>query len=192
MKTLSAVVAAAVFGTAVPALAQMAPTGPVVNGPAQPAPSARFAPQAVKGQDVRGLVATIKANNDAWDHQDPAAITNAFAFPASVVTTDAQGNPVSAQADAETLKAAFGALFAEIPKPGPGQRAAELKFGGQNIQWLSNNLAVVTHQVNLMQGQGKTMFKQQWKVSQTWARDAQGNWRIRAYAASGWGDLIKH
>ena len=195
MKKLAAAAAVLVLGLAAPALAQMAPTGPVVNGPAQPTPtppSARFAPQPLKNQDSRGLLATIKANTDAWDHQDTAAIANAWSFPASVVTTDAMGNPVYAQVDAEALKAAFGSLFAEIPKPGPGQRAAEVKFNGQNILWLSNSLAVITHQVNLSQGSGKTMYRQQWKVSQVWARDTQGNWRIRSYVGSGWGDLIKH
>lgn len=188
MKKLAFAVALA-LGTAAPAFAQLATNPPPMGQPQGPA---QFTPDAQKGpNDVRGLTASVKANNTAWNQQDVQAILNAWVFPATVVTTDAQGNPAYVQVDDAALRAAFSAFMAAIPKPTAGQRAAEFKFGGQKIDWVSHTLAIVTYQVNLTQGAGRTMFKKQFKVSQIWTRDPAG-WRIRGYVASGWGDLLKH
>ena len=191
MKKLAFAVAAAVLGTAAPAFAQMMQNPPQ----GQPAPQqmpAQFSPDNTRGpNDQRGLEASIKANNTAWNQQDVQAILNAWIFPATVVTTDGPGNPVYTQVDDAALRAAFTALMNAIPKPAAGQRAAEFKFAGQKIDWVSHQLAVVTYQVNLTQGTGKNMFRKNWKVSQIWTRDPAG-WRIRGYVGSGWGDLLKH
>ncbi|MBS2028592.1 MAG: hypothetical protein JST54_11870 [Deltaproteobacteria bacterium] len=187
---------AMVMGFAATAQAQMMNNPPPPGQPPPPqqpqAPAAQFSPDAQKGpEDVKGLNEAIKANNMAWDHQDVQAILNAWVLPAAVVTTDAVGNPSYVQVDDAAIRGAFTAMFNSIPKPGPGQKAAELKFGGQKIEWVSHTLAVVSDQVTLQQGAGKQMFKKQWKVSQIWTREPAG-WRVRGYVASGWGDLLRH
>lgn len=190
MKKLALAVALCVLGSAAPAFAQLAnnPPPPMNQPPQQ---MAQFSPDAQKGpNDIKGLNDAIKANNTAWNNQEVNAILNAWIFPATVFTTDAAGNPNYVTVDDAALRGAFTALMNSIPKPAAGQRAAEFKFGGQNIQWVSHTLAIVTHQVMLTQGMGKTMFKRQWKVSQIWTRESAG-WRIRGYVASGWGDLLK-
>ena len=190
-KLLTVAVMLGMAGTAQAQMMNNPPPGQPT--PQQPqAPAAQFSPDAQKGpEDMKGLNESIKANNTAWDHQDVAAILNAWVLPAAVVTTDAVGNPSYVQVDDAAIRGAFTALFNSIPKPGPGQKAAEIKFGGQKIEWVSHTLAVVTDQVTLQQGAGKTMFKKTWKVSQIWTREPAG-WRVRGYVASGWGDLLRH
>ena len=185
---------AAVLGLASPAFAQMMngqpPPAPPQQMPAQP--TGQFAPDMVKGpDDTRNLEAAIKADNDAWDRQDVQRILSQWLFPATVVTTDPAGNPIYVQVDGATMGAALTAMFAGIPKPGPGQKAAEIKFGGKDQKFVSHTLATVMQQANLTQGAGKTQYKKVWKVSQIWSRDAQG-WHVRGYVASGWGDLLRH
>jgi hypothetical protein len=188
MKTLvaAALLSLGICGTA---QAQMMNNPPPAAPPAQ---AAQFSPDAQKApMDVAGLNASVRANNDAWDHQDVDAILNAWVFPATVFTTDAAGTPSYVQTDAAAARAAFSALFASVPKPGPGQRAAEIKFAGQKIEWVSHTLAVVSHSATLSQGVGKAQFKRQWKVTQVWTREPAG-WRVRGYVASGWADLFRH
>ena len=106
-------------------------------------------------------------------------------------STDGQGNPVTATVDENGLKTALGNAFASIPKPGPGEVAAQVKCTGKPPIFLSNNLAVAEANCLLTQGKGKTMLRKQWIQNSVWTRETTG-WRVRGFSASGLGSLLPH
>ena len=181
------VISSQAFGQAGPAAPGPAPA------PAPAAPAGHFVPQLPKVNPLltKELTGAVKAHHDAWSALDPAKVTADWSFPATVVTTDAQGNPGSFQVDEATLKAALGAAFAQVPKPAPGEPSAKINWKAQKMEWQSNTLCTVTVEADLIQGKGKNMFKMSWKTSEIWARDAAG-WKIKGYVSSGWSDLLKH
>lgn len=183
-------IAAVLLGSSL-ALAQGAPAAGAA-APA-PAPTAKFSPQMPKAAPamLKEFLAAVKNHHDAWSFLDADKVAADWAFPAALVTTDAQGNPSVFQVDEASLKAALASAFGQVPKPAPGEPAAKINWKNQKIDWQSNTLATVTVEADLVQGKGKNMFKMTWKTTELWARDTAG-WKLKGYVSSGWSDLFKH
>ncbi len=191
-------IVAAVLVVSSQAFAQGAgPAGPAAPGAAQPAPAAaavgHFMPQLPKANPLltKELIGAVKAHHDAWSALDPAKVAADWSFPATVVTTDGQGNPSVFHVDEAGLKSALAAAFAQVPKPAPGEPSAKINLKAQKLEWQSNTLCTVTVEADLIQGKGKNTYKMSWKTTEIWARDAAG-WKVKGYVSSGWAELLKH
>ena len=182
---------AAMLATSSLAVAQGTPPA----GAAAPtaAPTAKFTPQMPKTNPamLKEFLAAVKNHHDAWSFLDANKVAADWAFPAVLVTTDAQGNPSVFQVDEASLKSALTAAFAQVPKPNPGEPAAKINWKNPHIEWQSNTLATVTVEADLVQGKGKNTFKLSWKTTELWSRDSAG-WKLKGYVSSGWSDLFKH
>jgi hypothetical protein len=183
---------AALMFLAPSAFAQLLPQQPMQQPAGQPmaAPGARFLPPAPKGQDIKSLLAAVKAHHDAWNNRDVNAISQSWSFPASVMTTDANDAPVYVQVDEAALKGALTAAFGTIPAPKPGEPSAKITFLAPRVEWLSNSLATVSARANLLQGKGKDLIHVTWQVTEVWTRD-NGVFKIRGFVANGFGDVLR-